>query len=84
MGVTTQDVGAVVFYHTNAAAESKPARKMLCFTLETAGAKVEGVGRAGAGHVRSCSHVFARVRTCSRVFRAKCNERVANRIVTVV
>ena len=31
-----------VFYHTNAAAESMMARKMLCFTIETASGGREG------------------------------------------
>ena len=34
-GVTAQGVAPGVFYHTKDAAESKMAREMLCFTIET-------------------------------------------------
>ena len=50
-----------VFYHTNAAAESKMAREMLCFTIETAvggpkgrRCRTDGCGLC-SGYVRAMS-----------------------------
>ena len=53
-----------VFYHTNAAAESKLAREMLCFTIETAAGGREG-RRCRTGGCGPCSRY---VRVCPRWF----------------
>ena len=49
-----------VFYHTNAAAESKPPRQMLRFTTETAAGGREG--RCRTGGCGPCSRVSVLVR----------------------
>ena len=53
-----------MFYHTKDVAESKIARDMLCFTIETAvGGKVGGVKRAVAARLALCPRY---VRPCSQ------------------
>ena len=71
-----------VFYHTNGAAESKMAREMLCFTIETA-LKRPWVGAMSA---LAClgpqsSGVSHGLRRCAG---GKCIQRVASRLVMVV